>query len=151
MVIANRRIDNTPPSATMLSPGDPVRGTVGLTSNTSDGGSGIASVAYELAPHGGSFNSQPASWDTTQSADGLYDLRVTATDIGAVVPVHLTGHVANLPALAAIAAKRGWLLIEDAAHALGARYTVPAARLSSASCSWVSALPMIATLSVIPP
>src|SRR5439155_1700558 len=40
-----------------------------------------ASVAYELAPHGGSFNSQPASWDTTQSADGLYDLRVTATDI----------------------------------------------------------------------
>src|SRR5439155_25555635 len=80
VVIANRRIDNTPPSATMLSPGDPVRGTVGLTSNTSDGGSGIASVAYELAPHGGSFNSQPASWDTTLGSDGLYDLRVIATD-----------------------------------------------------------------------
>ncbi len=80
-VIANRRIDNTAPSATMLSPGNPVGATVALTSNTSDtGGSGIASVTYELAPSGGSFNSQPASWDTTLVSDGLYDLRVIATD-----------------------------------------------------------------------
>ena len=81
VVVANRRIDNTAPSATMLSPGNPVGGTVALTSNTSDtGGSGIASVAYELAPHSGAFNSQPASWDTTLASDGLYDLRVVATD-----------------------------------------------------------------------
>ena len=81
-VVANRRIDNTAPSATMLSPGDPVGGTVALTSNTSDtGGSGIATVSYELAPNGGSFNSQPASWDTTLLSDGLYDLRVIATDV----------------------------------------------------------------------
>ncbi|HEY3017207.1 MAG TPA: Ig-like domain-containing protein, partial [Gaiellaceae bacterium] len=80
-VIASRRIDNTAPSATMLSPGNPVRGTVTLTSTTSDGGSGIASVSYELAPNGGSFNSQPSTWDTTLSSDGLYDLRVTATDL----------------------------------------------------------------------
>jgi hypothetical protein len=81
-VVANRRVDNTPPSATMLSPGNPVRGTVTLTSNTSDtGGSGIATVGYELAPSGGSFNSQPASWDTTLVSDGLYDLRVVATDV----------------------------------------------------------------------
>ena len=45
------------------------------------GGSGIATVAYELAPNGGSFNSQPASWDTTLVSDGLYDLRVVATDV----------------------------------------------------------------------
>ena len=65
----------------MLSPGNPVGATVALTSNTSDtGGSGIASVTYELAPSGGSFNSQPASWDTTLVSDGLYDLRVIATD-----------------------------------------------------------------------
>ena len=66
----------------MLSPGNPVGGTVTLTSNTSDtGGSGIATVAYELAPNGGSFNSQSASWDTTLVSDGLYDLRVVATDV----------------------------------------------------------------------
>src|SRR5947207_9674848 len=65
----------------MLSPGNPIRGTVTLTSNTSDGGSGLASVTYELAPHSGSFTTQPASWDTTLGSDGLYDLRVTATDV----------------------------------------------------------------------
>jgi hypothetical protein len=81
-VVANRRIDNTAPSATMFSPGDPVGGAVSLTSNTGDtGGSGIATVSYELAPNGGSFNSQPASWDTTLLSDGLYDLRVVATDV----------------------------------------------------------------------
>ena len=52
----------------MLSPGDPVGGTVSLASTTGDtGGSGIATVSYELAPNGGSFNSQPASWDTDAS------------------------------------------------------------------------------------
>ncbi len=81
VVVANRRIDNTAPSATMLSPGNPVSGAVALTSTTNDAGSGIASVSYELAPNGGSFNSQPASWDTTLNADGLYDLRVIATDV----------------------------------------------------------------------
>jgi hypothetical protein len=80
-VVASRRIDNTAPSATMLSPGNPVRGIVGLTSTTSDSGSGVNTVTYELAPHTGSFNTQPASWDTTLGADGLYDLRVTATDV----------------------------------------------------------------------
>jgi hypothetical protein len=81
VVLSNRRIDNTPPGATMLSPGNPVRATVALSSNTSDAGSGIDIVSYELAPNGGSFNSQPASWDTTLSPDGLYDLRVLATDV----------------------------------------------------------------------
>src|SRR5262249_58238479 len=79
-VVANRRIDNTAPAASMLSPGDPVRGTETLSSTTSDGGSGIAGVTYELAPHGGAFNTQPASWDTTLGADGSHDLRVVATD-----------------------------------------------------------------------
>src|SRR6266566_5062607 len=81
-VVANRRIDNTAPSATMVSPSNPVGGTVTLTSNTNDtGGSGVATVAYEIAPNGGSFNSQPASWDKTLASDGLYDLRVLATDV----------------------------------------------------------------------
>src|SRR5207302_6352399 len=80
VVVSNKRIDNTPPSATMLSPGNPVRATVALTSSTNDGGSGIASVAYQIAPHGGAFSSQSATWDTTAVTDGSYDLRVIATD-----------------------------------------------------------------------
>src|SRR5207244_9351568 len=48
-VIGSRRIDNTPPSATMISPGNPVSGTITLTSSTRDpGGSGIAQLCYEL-------------------------------------------------------------------------------------------------------
>src|SRR5207237_4318255 len=77
--VTNRRIDNIAPSATMTNPGNPVHGLVTLTSNTSDGGSGVASVSYEIAPHGGAFSSQTALWDTTAVIDGLYDLRVTAT------------------------------------------------------------------------
>jgi large repetitive protein len=100
VVVANKRIDNTAPSATMLSPGNPVSGTVALTSNTSDtGGSGIATVAYELAPHSGSFNSQAASWDTTLVSDALYDLRVVATDVAGntTTSAAITTRVDNTP------------------------------------------------------
>jgi perosamine synthetase len=51
------------------------------------------------------------------AADDAADDRVRA-----VVPVHLTGEVADLAALEAVAEARGWTVIEDAAHALGARY-----------------------------
>ena len=84
----------------MLSPGNPVGGAVTLTSNTSDtGGSGIAAVSYELAPNGGSFNSQAASWDTTLVADGLYDLHVTATDVAgnSTTSALVTTRVDNTP------------------------------------------------------
>lgn len=43
-------------------------------------------------------------------------------DLGVLVPVHFGGQVADLEALAALAAARNWMLIEDAAHALGASY-----------------------------
>jgi perosamine synthetase len=45
-----------------------------------------------------------------------------AKDIRVLAPVHLCGHVADIEALSAIARERGWLIVEDAAHALGARY-----------------------------
>ncbi|HEU5277858.1 MAG TPA: Ig-like domain-containing protein [Gaiellaceae bacterium] len=100
VVVANRRVDNTAPSATMLGPGNPVSGSASLTSNTSDtGGSGIATVAYELAPNGGSYNSQPASWDTTLVSDGFYDLRVVATDVAgnSTTSTEITTRVDNTP------------------------------------------------------
>jgi perosamine synthetase len=48
---------------------------------------------------------------------------VTASDVAVVTPVHFGGQVADLETLAATAARRGWLVVEDAAHALGATYT----------------------------
>jgi UDP-4-amino-4,6-dideoxy-N-acetyl-beta-L-altrosamine transaminase len=47
-----------------------------------------------------------------------------AKDVGMLVPVHLCGHIARMEELSAIARERRWLLVEDAAHALGARYRV---------------------------
>ena len=75
------RVDNTNPTATMGNPGADLSGTVTLTSTTSDGGSGIASVTYQLSPaNAGTWTNQAASWNTTGSPDGLYDLRVIAID-----------------------------------------------------------------------
>ena len=45
-----------------------------------------------------------------------------SSDVRVVTPVHLCGHVADMEALAELADERGWVLIEDAAHALGASY-----------------------------
>ena len=74
-------VDTTPPSATLNDPGAYLRGTVTLTSTTSDAGSGIAAVTYQRSPAGtGSWVAIGASWNTTSVTDGLYDLRVVATD-----------------------------------------------------------------------
>jgi UDP-4-amino-4,6-dideoxy-N-acetyl-beta-L-altrosamine transaminase len=43
--------------------------------------------------------------------------------IGAVLPVHLRGEVAELPALRQIAERAGAALVEDACHALGSKMT----------------------------
>ena len=75
------RVDNTAPTATMGNPGADLSGTVTLTSTTNDGGSGLASVTYQLSPaNANTWTNQAASWDTTGSPDGLYDLRVIAVD-----------------------------------------------------------------------
>ncbi|MHB8643094.1 MAG: OmpL47-type beta-barrel domain-containing protein [Gaiellaceae bacterium] len=80
--VTSRRIDNTPPIATMSSPGAYLRGTVSLTQSSSDpGGSGVGSVQFESSPAGAStWSPIPASWNTTGTADGLYDLHVVVTD-----------------------------------------------------------------------
>ncbi|MCA9563550.1 MAG: UDP-4-amino-4,6-dideoxy-N-acetyl-beta-L-altrosamine transaminase [Myxococcales bacterium] len=57
---------------------------------------------------------------------GLIDLddaqRKITSKTKAVIPVHLNGRPADLDALSAIAQKHGLTVIEDAAHALGAKY-----------------------------
>ena len=79
--IEDRLIDNTAPGATLNDPGAYLRGTVALTSNASDAGSGVASVAYQRSLAGvGAWTSVAPSWNTTTVADGLYDLRVIVVD-----------------------------------------------------------------------
>ena len=58
-----------------------------------------------------------------------------AAGIGVLVPVHLTGQVAPMGELASLAHRRGWLLIEDAAHALGARYLVDGKEFQVGACA----------------
>ena len=78
--VANRRIDNTPPTASVNNPGSPLRGVASLTSSTSDAGSGISSVQYEVS-NGGAWTQVPASWNTAGSSDGTYSVRVVARDV----------------------------------------------------------------------
>lgn len=57
---------------------------------------------------------------------GLIDVAGAAARVGsktrAIVVVHLNGHVVDLAAVRALADAHGLIVIEDAAHALGARY-----------------------------
>jgi hypothetical protein len=82
--------DSTPPSAvTLTDPGSPLRGSVTLSGAASDSGSGIASLRFQTTPAGGSTwtdgctaTTSPYSCNLATGAltDGLYDLRVLATD-----------------------------------------------------------------------
>ena len=77
------RVDNTLPTGAVTAPaaGANVRGTITLTSDSADSGSGVATAQFQRSPAGaGTWTNQAASFDTTAVADGLYDLRVTTTD-----------------------------------------------------------------------
>ncbi len=77
------RVDNTLPTGSVTAPagGANVRGTIALTSDSADTGSGVATVQYQRSPAGaGTWTNQANSFDTTTVADGLHDLRVTTTD-----------------------------------------------------------------------
>jgi hypothetical protein len=86
------KVDNTAPVTTIDDPGANVRGTLQLTGTATDGGSGVDSVEFQISPAGAgqwqTIGTDPngtdgwsASLDTTQFADGLYDLRTVATDV----------------------------------------------------------------------
>ncbi|HEX6131114.1 MAG TPA: Ig-like domain-containing protein [Actinomycetota bacterium] len=80
-VVDERLVDNTAPTATMGVLPAQVGGTIALTSTTGDAGSGIADIRFERRSGGaGPWTETPASWDTTQGADGPYELHVIATD-----------------------------------------------------------------------
>ncbi len=76
-------VDATDPTGSITSPTDgaDVSGTIVLVSNSTDGGSGVATVVFQRSPVGaGTWTNQAPSWDTTAQADGDYDLRAITTD-----------------------------------------------------------------------
>lgn len=56
-------------------------------------------------------------------SDQLADIRDEAVRV--VAPVHFGGHVGRMHEIAVLARRRGWMIVEDAAHALGGRYRTP--------------------------
>jgi chitinase len=87
--VTNRRVDNTAPTATMTSPGSPITGTKSFDGTATDGGSGVASLKFQISPVGAgtwsdmcSDTTSPysCSYDTSGVADGQYDFRSLATD-----------------------------------------------------------------------
>src|SRR6202011_6096057 len=91
-LVTNVRVDNTNPTGSITAPAASanVRGAaLTVSSNSADGGSGVASAQFQRSPAGGNSwttigtaNSSPwqVSWNTTAVSDGLYDLRVITTD-----------------------------------------------------------------------
>ena len=87
--VGSRRVDNTAPSTTVTAAA-PLTGTATIGSTSTDGGSGVLSVALEYKPSSGSIwlpictdGSAPysCSWNTaTAGGDGDYDVRATTTD-----------------------------------------------------------------------
>ena len=76
-------VDNTNPTGSVTSPADgaDVAGTVSLTSNSADAGSGVATVTFQSSPAGtNTWTNLAASWNTALELDGDYDLRVVTTD-----------------------------------------------------------------------
>jgi hypothetical protein len=88
--VTNRRVDNTPPTATMTNPGSPITGTKSFAGTSTDaGGSGVASLKFQSSPVGAgtwsdmcSDTTSPysCSYDTSALSDGQYDFRSLATD-----------------------------------------------------------------------
>ncbi|GAA1931780.1 Ig-like domain-containing protein [Nocardioides marmoribigeumensis] len=81
--------DWTPPTVALRNPGSPVKDTVVLTADATDGESGVASVAIQaLAPGGSSWTTictattapYSCSWSTKAGSDGSWSLRAIATD-----------------------------------------------------------------------
>ena len=83
--------DTIAPTGSLTAPAaGPVRGTITLSSDSADSGSGVASVAFQRSPHSANtwttistdtISPYSVSWDTTSATDGSYDLRAVTTDL----------------------------------------------------------------------
>ena len=84
-------VDNTNPTGSLTAPanGAELTGTVAVSSDSADSGSGVASAEFQRRPAGGgawttiavdSGAPYSVNWNTTALSDGDYDLRVITTD-----------------------------------------------------------------------
>ena len=84
-------VDNTNPTGSLTAPADgaELSGTVAVSSDSADSGSGVASAEFQRRPAGGGawttigtdVNAPySVNWGTTALGDGDYDLRVVTTD-----------------------------------------------------------------------
>ncbi|HYH89507.1 MAG TPA: Ig-like domain-containing protein [Solirubrobacteraceae bacterium] len=87
--VNSRRIDNAAPTANMGALAANLSGSVSLTSTPADSGSGVASVQYQYKltsastwtdACSSSTSPYSCSFNTNSVSDGLYDVRVVATD-----------------------------------------------------------------------
>jgi len=81
--IVTVRVDNTLPTGSVTSPSAAadVRGSITLTSDSADSGSGVATAQFQRSPAGlSTWTNQAAGWNTALQADGQYDVRVVTTD-----------------------------------------------------------------------
>ncbi|HEX2085140.1 MAG TPA: Ig-like domain-containing protein [Solirubrobacteraceae bacterium] len=89
--IANRRIDNGLPTVPLSAPTSPMSGSITLSSNAVDSGSGIASVTFQYSNAGAGTWGNACAADTAVPyecvansaavADGLYDFRAIGADV----------------------------------------------------------------------
>ncbi len=83
----SRTLDNTAPTVAIVPPAGPLRGTFALQIDSADGaGSGVRTVSAQIRPGATGpwlplcTDQQCASLDTTQVADGPYEVRAVAED-----------------------------------------------------------------------
>ncbi len=84
--VTGRQVDNTGPTVTLTDPGTPLTGTRSLSATAGEAVTGVM-IEYRTSPAGAwaqicNDTTAPysCSWNTASVADGLYDLRASASD-----------------------------------------------------------------------
>lgn len=106
------------------------QGDVGVTSTIT-----FVASANAVRYAGGTARFADVDPETGLMAVASLEERVREAKPKVVLPVDLTGAVADLPAVQAVARRAGALVIEDAAHSLGADYTHDGSVHRAASCA----------------
>jgi hypothetical protein len=149
--VAARVIDNTLPAAALADPGAAIKSSVTLTATGSDALSGLAalSIAYRPAATGswtelctGTTSPRSCALDTTQLADGAYDLRARATDAAGnerdTVLTRTVDNTAPSAAIPALGAVKGTITVPATAADAGSGVKQVTIQIRPAGGSWAN-------------
>lgn len=137
--------DWTPPTVAVTAPAGALKGTVQVSATASDADSGIASVAIQRTPAGGTTwtticttTAAPftCSWDTAAVTDGAYDLRAVALDKAGNSTTSTTVQATVANALTVVLARPGDVLrgtVATTTTVTGAGSTTPTVRVEYAT------------------